>query len=395
MRRPRNGGEALIVLCHAGYLFLGSLATLSPLLMPAVIRSFQLPLGAAGMIFPASALGSLAGAVVAGFWSDQTGRMPFLVGGALLSGIGLLGAFSARQWPVFLVSFLLLGMAQGAFSNSINALMLDLSPGRRGRALNTLHGLYSLGATISPFVIRLALGPAENWRRVLLGAAGIWLAVGLAAAWFPYPAPRGDAGQRRLFNWTLLQDSRFAMLFTVAFLYNGIAWALLGWVKKALQNTRVSPDFAPGLIALFFLGLTAGRFCCAYLSERFGETRTLLLCACGTALVYPLATFGDLPLQVAAGVFLSGLFLSGLYPTALAYATRLYPNLSGTVTGTLTVAMTLGASLPPWWTGAIGESWGLPIALRLNYLLVLPLLAIGFALQRQTAQSPPSQEPTG
>lgn len=60
----------------------------------------------------------------------------------------------------------------------------------------------------------------------------------------------------------------------------------------------------------------------------------------------------------------------------------MYPSLLGTVTGTLSLAMTLGAALPPWWTGVVGEMRGQSFALRLNYLLVLPLLGIGLYLRR-------------
>jgi hypothetical protein len=45
--------------------------------------------------------------------------------------------------------------------------------------------------------------------------------------------------------------------------------------------------------------------------------------------------------------------------------------------------MTAGASIPPWWTGAIGSAAGLQTALRLNALMLAPLLAICFALARR------------
>jgi fucose permease len=106
----------------------------------------------------------------------------------------------------------------------------------------------------------------------------------------------------------------------------------------------------------------------------------------GTCVAYPLATFSSGPAAIAAGVLLTGLFQSGLYPTALAFATRRYPDIPGTVTGTMSIAMTAGAALPPWWTGVIGGATSLPFALRLNYLLQLPLVAIGAALVRASCR---------
>src|SRR5262245_33422404 len=118
MERPRRDESVLLVLCLCGYFFIGSLATLFPSIMPAVIRGFGLSLAAVGAIFPASAVGSLIGGMLTGIWSDRVGRKPFFCGGALLSGFCLLGAFTARQWPLFVGCFLLLGIAQGALSNS-------------------------------------------------------------------------------------------------------------------------------------------------------------------------------------------------------------------------------------------------------------------------------------
>src|SRR5579859_118268 len=160
---PRGGPSrrdevVLFGLCLCGYLFIGSLATLFPSIMPAVIRGFGLQLAAVGLIFPASSVGSLIGAVLTGIWSDRVGRKPFFCGSALLSALSLLGAFGAPSWPLFVGSYLVLGAAQGALSNSINALVLDIAAGRcRGKALNGLHGLYSLGATVSPFIIKWVL----------------------------------------------------------------------------------------------------------------------------------------------------------------------------------------------------------------------------------------------
>ncbi len=380
--QPSQRDEARLArFCLFSYFCIGSAAVLVPAIMPAVLRAFRLNTAAAGLVFPANALGSLAGGWLCGIGSDRFGRRPFIAGSAGLLALGLFLTASAPCWLLFVAGFGLIGLAQGALSIAINALVLDLGSRQRGRALNALHGTYSLGATLSPLVIGWGLREA-GWRGVLVGTALVWLLVGLLAPGFRYPTPSDSTTPKRAFDLRMLGEGIFVLLFAVAFIYNGVAWSLLGWIKVYLQGGGLRPGpLANSQISLFYIALTGGRFLCAHRAERWGYGRTLLLCALGATLAYPLVTFGQRPLWVTAGMLLSGLFLSGLYPTALAYGTRLFPARAGTVAGTLSVAMTLGAMLPPWWTGALAGRWGWPLAFGINYLLVAPLTGIALYLQ--------------
>lgn len=383
-----NRSEAgLTRLCLAAYLCVGSAAALVPSLLPPVIREFGLTLAVAGRIFPAVALGSLVGGLLAGVCSDRMGRGPFVVGSAMLVGVWLLLASFAHSWLSFVGTFLLVGLAQGALSIGLNALVMDLNARRHGKAINTLHGMYSLGATVSPLLIGWLLGVAPSWRLVLIVAGPAWLLLGGIAALFRYPASGAAPTRMPALRLNLLRQGKHAALLpllALAFLYNGASWSLLGWVKVYVQGQGIrSGLLSGGMISLFYAALTLGRFACAHLSERLGYGKTLLLCAVGASCCYPLVTSGGRTGWIAAGVFLSGLFLSGLYPTALAYATRRFPEIAGTVAGSMAAALTLGSMLPPWWTGVVAGLRGLPFAIALNYVLVLPLIGIALHLRRR------------
>jgi fucose permease len=372
-------------LCLAGYFCVGSVAVLLPSLLPQIIREFGLTLAAAGRIYPATALGSLGGGLLAGVWSDRVGRRPFVVGSALLVAVWLLVASQVRGWLPFMGAFLLVGLAQGALSIGINALVLDLNA-RRGRAINTLHGMYGLGATISPFFIAWLLKVAPGWRVALIATVPAWLLFCAAAALLQFPATSAGAVRSPTLSLNLFrlrERSALLPLLALAFLYNGAAWSLLGWIKVYVQQRGVGIGLlSTSMVSLFYAALTLGRFACAYLSERLGYGTTLLLCAVGASCFYPLVVSGGGAVWIAAGVTFSGLFLSGLYPTALAYAARWFPEIAGTVAGSMAAALTLGAMLPPWWTGVVAGARGLPYAIWLNYALVVPLIGIALHLQR-------------
>ena len=54
-----------------------------------------------------------------------------------------------------------------------------------------------------------------------------------------------------------------------------------------------------------------------------------------------------------------------------------------------------GSSLPPWWTGVIGGASSLSLRLRLNALMLLPLIAIAVALLRHEQKRPSAIEKEG
>ena len=245
-------------------------------------------------------------------------------------------------------------------------------------------------------VIGYFLEQGLPWRWALTGIATIWLLYGLVV-WLSYrtAAPETASAQKRKLDLTMLRHGPFLALFLIAFAYNGVAWSLLGWVALFMQQSAgFSTLLSVSMISVFYVALTIGRFLCAAYAEKLGYATLFLLLAWGITLTYPLVVFGN-PLVVAIGVFLTGLSLSGLFPTALAYGSRLYPEQTGTVTGTLSIAMTLGSMAPPLWTGIIADRWTFQTALGVNYLMVLPLVFIALYLGRSEMRQPPAVAATG
>jgi FHS family glucose/mannose:H+ symporter-like MFS transporter len=307
----------------------------------------------------------------------------------------LVVAAMATAWLLFLLSFVLISAARGALATGINAMVADANRTARARALNTLHGVYGAGAAISPLIIGYVIGQGVPWRWTLGGTGFIWLAYGLIV----YLLYRADAAMERengmqQLDLGMLRDGAFLALFAIAFIYNGVAFSLLGWIAVFVQEASgFSTLFSLSLVSIFYVALTAGRFACALFTERLGYASTILALSIGITLTYPLVVMGLNSTLVVAGVFLTGLSLSGLFPTALAYGARLYPEQTGAVSGTLSVAMTLGAMAPPLWTGVVADAWSFQGALGANYILVLPLIFISLYLGRMEAPPEEMQKP--
>ncbi|MGB5048797.1 MAG: MFS transporter, partial [Caldilineaceae bacterium] len=373
------------ILGLTGYLFIGTASVLIPSIMPSITNEYQaagLSLAAIGLIFPTRAAGSILGNLLAGVGADQVGYARMVGLASLLLAVALALAGIAHPWLLFLAAFVVISGAQGSLGTGINALTADANPQSRAAALNTLHGVYGIGAALSPLIFGYLIEQGVAWRWMLGGTALIWLVYGLVSLLLQ-PRQEKVAEQRpsQLFDWSMLTSVPFLALFAIAFFYNGIAYSLLGWVALFMQESAgFSAFFSVSLISIFYVALTVGRFSCAAISERVGYGVTLMGLAVGIAATYPLVVLSSSGLWVAVGIFLTGLSLSGLFPTALAYGSRLFPERSGAVAGMLNVSMTLGAMIPPVWTGVIAEAWSFQAALGVNYVMVAGLLVAALYL---------------
>jgi FHS family glucose/mannose:H+ symporter-like MFS transporter len=370
-----------------GYLFIGTAAVLLPSMMPSITDEFTaagLTVAAIGLIFPARAAGGIVGNLLSGLGSDMLGRQRLVWLSALLLAASLILTAIATPWGLFIAGFALVSAAQGALSTGINAMVADANRQSRARMLNILHGVYGAGAALSPLIIGLLVDGGLAWRWALAGAGLIWLVYGIVAARFDQAEmPDVQAVKARQSDFSMLGKTPFLALFLVAFIYNGVAWSLLGWLALFMQQSAgLSTFFSVISISVFYVALTIGRFICAAFAERIGYARTLLVLAICVTLTYPLVVLNFNSTLAVAGVFLTGLGLSGLFPTAMAYGSRLYPDQTGTVSGTLNVAMTFGAMAPPFWTGIVAGMWNFQAALAVNYLMLLPLILIALYLGR-------------
>ncbi len=413
-----------------GYFFIGTAAVLVPSVMPFITSEYMatgLTLAAIGFIFPARAVGGIFGNLLAGVTSDRLGysKLVWIAALALAASMALTAA--ARPWLFFLAGFALISIVQSSLTTGINAMVADANRASRARALNVLHGVYAVGATISPLVFGLILEQGVPWRWAMAATGLLWFVYGLGAfllyrtvypppASAPAPAadePEPDSEQKKTpqtgartsflsstwdtlrdvlySNWVMLRNVGFLSLFLIAFIYNGVAFSLLGWVAVFMQESVGFSIFSSiSMISVFYVALTAGRFLCAAYAERLGYAATLLILAVGLALTYPLVVFSTTAAPLVIGIFLTGLTLSGLFPTALAFGTRLYPQQSGAVTGILNVAMIAGSMLPPLWTGLFSDIWSFQTALGINYSMAFLLLVVCLylaRLERQTART--------
>ena len=80
-------------------------------------------------------------------------------------------------------------------------MVADANRASRARALNVLHGVYAVGATISPLIFGLILEQGVPWRLAMAATGLIWFVYGVGAfllyrTVYPSPASAPAAADR-------------------------------------------------------------------------------------------------------------------------------------------------------------------------------------------------------
>src|SRR6187549_2361599 len=157
----------------------------------------------AGLAFGAFAVSALILRPIAGRLADTRGRRPLLVGGALISAVGMLGTAYAESLGVVVVLRLLLGVAEAAFFVASIAALADLAPpNRMGEATsyNSL-GLY-LGLAFGPPLAEL-LVRTSGFSAAWYGATALSVIAAVVAAGIPdlQLSSAATGGRMRLIHW--------------------------------------------------------------------------------------------------------------------------------------------------------------------------------------------------
>jgi len=307
----------------------------------------------------AYASGSLGGGVV----TERLGRRRILIGAALAHGIGLAALAFVPPWEVVLLSAVPGGLGAGALDGGANGLILDLYHAARGRALNTLHLFFSVGALSSPLVVGQLVDAGVAWQGIVTATAlaVVPLAGLYAVARLPHGRQAGAVRERNgrarpiALSWPLLTLEVGIACYVAAEV--GVS----NWLVRFLDTVPLG--VATGALSLFWAGLALGRLVAARIADRFDHLQFTTV----AITVAAFATFAAVAVpSVGASIALFGLvgFASGpVFPMIVAIAGERFPERSAAVGGFMTGAAVFGAVLYPPVMGFMSVNIGLAVAM--------------------------------
>ncbi|PKY00234.1 MFS general substrate transporter [Aspergillus campestris IBT 28561] len=310
--------------------------------------------------------------------------------------IGYIISCTRPPYPALVVAYIFAGIANGLGDAAWNTYIGNMQ--NSNELLGLLHGVYGLGAVISPLVVtnmvKKANVPWNYFYFFMIGIAAVEFILTLMAFWrFTGAAFRKTRAQTAGETNASLRSTLFSrpaahiswVCAILLLFYVGVEVAVGGWVVTFMIDVRHAAYYASGMTATgFWLGITVGRVVLGFVTARLGvklATTIYISCSIGVDLVLWLVP-NFYASAVAAGFL--GFFLGPLFPAVVQVMTVLLPkHLHVTAIGFVAAFGGSGAAVIPFIVGAIAQNRGVESLMPFVVALSVAILLLWMALPRQ------------
>ncbi len=246
------------------------------------------------------------------------------------------------------------------------------------RHMSWLHCMWGVGASISPYIMSAALATARSWQGGYFTVSAIQFVITaflfLSLPLFKKSEEETSAKKRPREKNLFKIKGVFAVLITF-FGYCALESTAGLWASSYLAQARgIDAATAARFGALFYMGITVGRFLCGFVADCFGD-KTLIRAGLAVIAVGVLCIALPTVLCAKAGLIIIGFGCAPIYPSII-HATphNFGEENSQKIIGIQMASAYIGSALMPPLFGALAEL--LPIEIYPFYLAVFVFLMV-------------------
>lgn len=299
----------------------------------------------------------------------------------LLTALALYGFALAQNTWVLVLLAVPLGLGAGAVDAALNNFV---ALHYQSKHMNFLHSFWGLGATAGPLIMAAYLGQHDGWRSGYSTIAYIQLALvfvlfSTLSLWRKasnhHPAEGSDASHL-ISNRMALKIKGVKLQLLLFFCYCSLEAGTGLWAASFLIFEQgVSATSAAFWTAMYYTGITAGRFGCGFIADRVDE-RKMIQAGVITILAGVVLLLQPLSATTAKfGLILIGLGCAPVYPNTIHLTpVRFGQQASQAIIGLSMATAYVGTTLMPFLIGVVATSvsfFVLPVVLLLFAGLML------------------------
>ena len=350
------------------FIVFGMSMTIIGATLPRILEDFGWSYAGAGVVIAASAVGYFSANFLAGLLLKRIGtRATILVGLAVLV-TGLMFFARTSSLPVNLLLNLAIGIGQGFLELTVNYATVRMEKPGSGRAMNLIHGAFSIGAVAGPLIVGLLMRAALPWAIVYRGIGVIFALSAFAMPLLPFDLLKdGINNAENKEKSSLARHPAYWLGFTSLLLYVGVELGISNWIAEYFVSVfGAAPAQGSFMVSLFWGGLLVGRLGIPIFYK--GSRSDVLLIASAllmTSTIAGLTIVGFLnggPILITLAsilVALAGLGCALFYPVVVTFISMAFPNDQSVAIGFSSMGGGVGSFIFPFIMSAIASSYGI------------------------------------
>lgn len=308
----------LLSLIYLAFISLGLPDSLLGAAWPTMQEAYQVPISYMGIISMTISGGTICSSLLSERLTHRFGTKYVTVFSVFLTAIALFGFSLSGSFWLLCIWAVPYGLGAGAIDAALNNYV---AVHYTSRHISWLHCFWGVGTIISPYIMSAALlhSTWENGYRIvsLIQFAIAIILLSTLSIWKVNQKNDGEEDKHVLLGLKGALKIRGVPFILIGFLCYcaGESTSML-WASSYLTQARgISKEAAAAFAALFFIGITAGRFAAGFISEKIGDRKMIRL---GTTIIIFGIICMSLPVKTdiaaLAGLVVIGLGCAPVYP---------------------------------------------------------------------------------
>lgn len=378
----------VLILCAIAYLYDSLDLQILAISMPVIMKELTIDTASAGLLASATMIGTAVGGILFGWVADKFGRKLAAAIGLIEFGLFTVMVFWASSWEHLMILRFLAGIGLGGLWGPLVALISEhWAPRFRTRANGFVLSTFAIGGILAGLMGRFMLGIIDwRWLFVLTGTsivAGVIFYLFIpetkkAVVKVGEEAPK--IGLSEIFKGKLAKITILATI--VAACQMAGYWGALSWIPTYLVTERgLSLAVMSNFSMFMFLGAFAGYYVYAFLADKIGRRKALMVAFLADAILVP----SYIILPSADWLFwlgpLMGMSFGGVFGLFGSYFSALFPaRIRATGSGfAFNIGRGFGAVVAPFTIGVMAKTRGLGFGIEtLAVIFLIGVVALAF-----------------